>query len=108
MKNIKEIPIACNLEVFNQSERKLHHELLTQVMTRFQNVKELSNGYQLSYTYNDKLFKKIAEWLTLESRCCPFVNFKLELDKTKNLITLYLTGHEGVKQILKCTINGRE
>ena len=76
-------------------------------MTEFQNVSELSDGYKFSYTYNDKVFKKIADWITLESRCCPFFNFKLELDKTNNSTNLYLTGNEEVKQLLEAGLKSR-
>ena len=98
------IPIACDLEVFDQSEKRLHDELLMEAMTGFQNVKELSDGYQFSFIYNDQLIKKIEDWITLESRCCPFFRFKLESDKTKNSINLHITGPEGVKQILKAAM----
>jgi hypothetical protein len=41
-----------------------------------------------------------AEWIVLEHRCCPFLNFKLELTNDSD-VWLSLTGPDGVKAFLR-------
>ena len=100
--------IACNLEAFTQAQRKLHRKLSEKVLTAFQEVKELGNGYAFRFPDDALLLQKINEWITLERLCCPFLNFKLEplvlqsgLSNTNNSVWLHLTGGEGVKQFLR-------
>ena len=100
--------IACNLEVFTRAQRKLHGKLSEKVLTAFQEVKELGNGYAFRFSDDALLLQKINEWITLEQLCCPFLNFKLEplvvqygLSNTNDSVWLHLTGGEGVKQFLR-------
>ena len=68
--------VACKISVFDSKERKYYDELrkeLTNIMT----VEESSNGYTFIFPNNQPLLLKIAEWISLENRCCPFIKFSL-------------------------------
>ena len=42
---------------------------------------------------------QLAEWISLERRCCPFLEFALEW-KRDDSVSVRLTGEAGVKQFI--------
>ena len=48
----------------------------------------------------EELFLDLAEFITTERLCCPFLHFALELDPDAEEVRLRLTGSEGVKEFL--------
>jgi hypothetical protein len=48
----------------------------------------------------------LAEWIELERRCCPFLEFKIELPAAGASIVLHLSGGEGVKEFLSTALGG--
>ena len=42
---------------------------------------------------------RLAEWVTLEQRCCPFLDFSLETGRDG--VMLRLTGPEGTPEFLR-------
>lgn len=41
-------------------------------------IQELQNGVSLTFPPDSILFRDVAEWISLERRCCPFLEFALE------------------------------
>lgn len=103
MKNAE--TIACNLGVFNEIQRQRHRKLAEEILTAFQEVKELSDGYAFRYINDILPLQRIEEWITLERLCCPFLNFKLESDKENSSVWLSLTGRDGVKRFLQAELD---
>jgi hypothetical protein len=44
---------------------------------------------------------EVAEWVDLESRCCPFLEFGIDVSEKGRVVRLRLTGGKGVKSFLK-------
>lgn len=96
-----ESPIACNMDALDKEQRQ-HHKLLTsQLQTAIQETRELKDGYSFRLPSDESMIQKTAEWITLERRCCPFIDFGLEVDREGGPLWLSLTGREGVKPFLK-------
>ncbi len=94
----KSIPIACSL---NDAEfRKRRDGLLTEIKNGVVETVELKNGYRFNFPKEDNRIKKLAEMITLERQCCPFLNFKLTINAGKDSILLELTGHQGTKEFV--------
>ena len=72
-------PIACNLNALNHTERDRLSALLDKLTTGAVRRQELRNGYAYEIVPAKVSFREVAEWASLESRCCPFLNFRLEL-----------------------------
>ena len=104
-------PIACvrDLGLFGNEQRERHQRLREELHEAIQGIQELPDGYAFSFHAETSLFLRIAEWITLESLCCPFFKIALELDPERRKIWLRLTGREGVKGFLELELGrGKE
>jgi hypothetical protein len=103
-------PLVCNLRALSDAERDRHHVLGEKLMSAMVKVSELPDGYALALDLK-KLppdarglpwcVVEVAQWADLESRCCPFLDFGIDLRGKDGVVTLRLTGGEGVKEFLK-------
>jgi hypothetical protein len=99
----KEVPIACRPAALDKAQRQRQQELLHLVRSSAQATEELSDGYAFRLAAEPALFQQAAEWVALERRCCPFVQFGLEW-RTDETVWVRLTGGPGVKEALKAEI----
>ena len=96
-------PIACNLSALNHTERDRLSALLDKLTTGAEHRQELSDGYAYEIVPAKVSFREVAEWVSLESRCCPFLNFRLDL--AGGAVRLQLTGGRGVKQFIQAEMH---
>ena len=62
--------------------------------------RELENGYAFPLAATPEQFVAVAEWITLERKCCPFLEFDLKWAPQTNTPELRLTGGPGVKEFI--------
>jgi hypothetical protein len=91
-------PIACDMTAFTPDERRRYDALRARVTAAFEDVAELSNGYRVRLG-SATVAGEVAEWMTLEQRCCPFIELTLQM-KEGGTVWLELTGRPGVKEVL--------
>jgi hypothetical protein len=94
-------PFACRLDAFPSRDRVRHAGLIEQLKSALEEVRELPNGYAFRFADDGSLFGRLAEWVRLESMCCPFLDFELRVDRRSGPLWLRLTGSEGAKEFLK-------
>ena len=94
-----DVVFACDLFALSKAERKQHAVIGGQVAQAVQVVQELPHGFALHYRLDGPIWKLLTEWIDLESRCCPFLSFTVQLVPQRSLV-LQLTGPEGVKAFL--------
>lgn len=94
----KSIPIACSLN--DADFRKRREGLLAEIKDGVLETIELRNGYRFYFPNEDNWIKKLAEMITLERFCCPFLNFKMNIKAGENSMTLELTGQKGTKEFV--------
>jgi hypothetical protein len=95
-----EAPIVCRLDAFGPRERERHAELSREVRARVLEVGELERGLSFVFAEDPVFSRRLIEWITLERRCCPFLEFELRLGDAREPVVLCLTGAEGVKEFL--------
>jgi hypothetical protein len=95
-----EPPIACKLGALSPAEREHHAALLQQLGAMTEKTSETADGYVLHLRRDAAGFLKVAEWITLERRCCPFLNFDLQWNAADDAPALQLGGRKGVKEFL--------
>jgi hypothetical protein len=95
-----EPPIACKLGALSPAEREQHAALLRLLGTMTEKTSETADGYVLHLHADTAGFMKVAEWITLERRCCPFLNFDLTWSAGNDGPALQLGGRPGVKEFL--------
>src|SRR5215470_14921369 len=90
---------ACDLNALTPNERNRRKELARSVGSAVSQRIELDNGFALQLDSARTNLVAIAEWIALERRCCPFLDFRLEA-KSDGGISVALTGKAGVKDFL--------
>ena len=78
-----------------------HAGLLHQIRNCLLEVRELPDGFALRFADDGTLLARLAEWVRLESVCCPFVRFEVRVERRGGPVWLRLTGAEGIKDFLR-------
>ena len=105
---VAEPRIACNLNVFTQAERARHRSLMALLKGAVAEQTELPDGYGFRLSRGTLSLEQLAEWATLESKCCPFFDFQLELGpQPAGPLWLRLRGGEGVKEFIHFEVASR-
>jgi hypothetical protein len=103
-------PLACNLQALNPSQRERHRLLSEKIRSAVVDRVELRNGYALILDLHRLptdaaglpfCVVEVAEWVDLEARCCPFLDFGIEVRGKGGAVRLSLTGGENVKAFLR-------
>ena len=96
-------PLACNMNVFTPVERENHIQTTIELFRSVQNVREVENGYEFIFPNPDgsEILARMAEFISNERRCCPFLKFTLTIDADPQPISLILTGPEGAQEFLR-------
>jgi hypothetical protein len=89
-KPLHEIITACDLSVFNDTERAAHHRQQKELFAIAKSTQALPDGYKLSWDATPATLKQLRAWVKLEQRCCSFLSLKI-LEET-NTISLEMTG----------------
>lgn len=93
---------ACNMKALTSAERTRHQELTRALFAAVTEKSELPDGYGFKLTAKD--LTKVAEWVSLEARCCPFFTFALEQSRDGGPLWLKITGAEGVKAFIRAEL----
>ena len=92
------LAIACTLTAPELQQRR------SGLLRRFQEavieVKELDEGYAYRLPAEETWITELAQLITLERQCCPFMTFNLRLEPGNGPIWLELTGPDGTKVFL--------
>ena len=87
-------PIACRLDALSPDERRRQQTLRQNLEAALESVREAPDGYVFTYREGADVFSQAAEWLTLERRCCPFLDFELAWRADSPSPTLHLRSAE--------------
>ncbi len=64
---------ACDSGALDAEQRSRQRHLTAAIAVRCIGTKETADGYCLLFHVDDdRLLLDVAEWITLERRCCPF------------------------------------
>jgi hypothetical protein len=98
------VGIACNLKAMGSRDRRRYNDLMKRIRAAVRNRKTLPDGYAYQLDQKAITLPEVAEWMTLERLCCPFL--KLELSATGQQMDwgLTLTGPDGVKPLLQAEV----
>jgi len=92
-------PLACRPNALDKTQRQRQQALLATVRQTVVATHGLPDGLALDFPGNAATFVQLAEWISLERRCCPFLAFALEW-KEDDRVSVRLTGQPGVKEAL--------
>ena len=97
--------LVCNMGVFTPSQRQAHIQTITELMQGVQSVQKVKNGYEFTFPNETELISKIAEFISNERLCCPFLKFSVNVLSNSQPISLLLTGPIGTQEFLRMEFN---
>ena len=90
----------CDMAALSPEERAAHVEVVTRLFgSLVQETRELDDGYAFRFDGED--YSLLADFITNERLCCPFLSFKLDVAPYAGPIWLHLTAKGGVKSFLR-------
>src|SRR5207253_10886724 len=101
---------VCRLDALSPAERERHQRLGEMMHRAVTDTAELPTGYAMTLDLSrlpvdakglSVCVVEVAEWVDLESRCCPFLDFEISLRDKGRHVTLRLTGGQNVKTFLR-------
>ena len=97
-------PIACDMTAIPQDQRQVHIDTSKELFSRIEEFRELEKGYE--FRFAPDVIVRLAQFISLEKLCCPFLNFVVEAEAEGGPVWLRLTGREGVKAFIREEISG--
>ncbi|MEP6570286.1 MAG: hypothetical protein ABJC10_10980 [Acidobacteriota bacterium] len=91
--------IACQLTDPDFQRRR--SELLDIFKSALLETKELDAGYAYRFPSAGTWIAELAQLITFERACCPFLRFNMRLEPANGPLWLELTGPEGTKDFLR-------
>jgi len=101
-----ESPLACDMTAIPAEQRQTHLSASRELFSQIRETRELSEGYQFRFASEPDVIRRLAEFVSLEKLCCPFLNFAIDVEAENGPVWLRLTGREGVKAFIREEISG--
>ena len=97
-----DMPVAC---VLTASELRDRERWLVEALgAETERVERLPNGYAIQLRGTHETLVKVAELISLERQCCPFLALTLTVEPAEGPLHLSLTGPEGTAEFLSATL----
>lgn len=90
--------LACDMSALT-AEQRTRHAAMTRRLLEHAAREELAEGYLFTVDRGEVSAADLAEWVAGESRCCPAVDFHLELPAF-GALTLRIDGGADVKAFI--------
>lgn len=91
----------CNSKALTPEERVHHKQLSEKLMAARKGIVETPKGYEFQFSPKSVSLAELADWVSAESKCCPFFDFHIDLEEEGSLLCLRLTGEEGIKAFIR-------
>ncbi|MGH7924667.1 MAG: hypothetical protein ACREQH_08765 [Candidatus Binatus sp.] len=93
-------PIACRLDAISATERPRYDELRGMLRPAAVGKRELPDGIAIQISTERMALAQVAEWISFERKCCPFLEFRIDVAPRSGPVWVSLTGRDGVKEFL--------
>lgn len=91
---------ACNVFALTREQRTRHAQLAARLRSEAVRLEELPDGFAFVFVPDAQRALLLAEFITLERLCCPFLTLTVVFAPNEGPLRLMLTGAEGVKPFL--------
>ena len=96
--------IACVPSAIPPAERATHFALARQLFTEMaQERLDLQEGY--GFRFSSDAFEAVARFVANERKCCPFIDFELQLTREPSVLWLRMSGPEGTRAVLQAELD---
>jgi hypothetical protein len=104
--SMADAPLACNLAAIRTAERPRYNDLVKRLRISMADRRELADGYAYQLDTKQIALPEVAEWITMERLCCPFLTFQLDATDSGDS-RLTSRGPAGAKVILSEEFPGK-
>ena len=87
-----ESPIACDLGAISAADRPRYDELRKMLAASAIGKRELSDGVAVRISTERMALAQLAEWISFERKCCPFLDFRIDVAPESGPVWVSLTG----------------
>lgn len=91
----------CNANALNPAERAGQKRLTEKLIASRTRILETATGYEFMFHPADVSVAELANWVTMEAKCCPFLDFHIDLEIEGSQACLRLTGGDGIKPFIR-------
>jgi hypothetical protein len=91
----------CNIKALAPAERAHHNQLTQKLISSRTEIVEGEKGYEFQFNPSVVSVAELAGWAVAESKCCPFFDFHIDLERKGTLVCLRLTGDQGIKHFIQ-------
>ena len=91
----------CNMKALAPAERAHHKQLTEKLISSRTEIVEGEKGYEFQFDPSVVSIAELADWAAAESKCCPFFDFHIDLEREGSLVCLRLTGDPGIKHFIQ-------
>jgi hypothetical protein len=91
----------CNIKALKPAERAHHKQLTEKLISSRTEIVETEKGYEFQFNPSVVSIAELADWVVAESKCCPFFDFHIDLEREGTLVCLRLTGDQGIKHFIR-------
>jgi hypothetical protein len=92
---------ACDMTAMNPTQRARHHELAVVLRPAILATEELDDGYAARFEMKDELVMTLAEFMTLERLCCPWLTLAVEAERGGGSLKLRVTSVPEAKAAIR-------
>lgn len=96
-----EIPVACNWSALTVEQQERQRSLYQRLREDVLEVRELDDGYAFRHSPDADVLLAIAEFVSNERLCCPFLDFTLTVERGGGPVWLRMTGKGEAKHLLE-------
>jgi hypothetical protein len=91
----------CNIKALNPAERAQQKQLTEKLIALRTQIVETPTGYEFQFSPSTVSLAELTAWVSAESKCCPFFDFHIDVERQATLLCLRLTGEEGIKSLIR-------
>ncbi|HLY27215.1 MAG TPA: hypothetical protein VKQ72_12795 [Aggregatilineales bacterium] len=95
-----DVVIACDPTAIPAEQRDQWAASGKLVFAAVEEVREFPDGYGLRLPADSAMLLKVAEYISNERLCCPFLRFEIDIQPNRGPIWVRLTGGEAVKEYI--------
>ena len=97
------IPIVCCLT--DKELRARREKYLDKMAESLVASEDLDDGTRFRFRIGDSILTDLAEIISLERECCPFLSFKIAVEAGSNLVSLDMAGPGETKEMIRSLFN---
>jgi hypothetical protein len=91
----------CNVKALSLTERANHKQLTDKLIATRNKIVETPKGYEFQFSPSAITIEELADWVAKEGKCCPFLDFHIDLEEQGSLLCLRLTGADRIKMFIR-------